>query len=115
MTTSLTLIAADIGNVNTKYRRQGGAWEIAPSLVRMLSGRTGYSFTSDTPLRPLVYLSGPAGAGIAGATRGTCCCSMVSGAVGAYGCAASTCSRRARAAGIFVRPNPIRKCGLGRS
>jgi hypothetical protein len=46
MTTPLTLIAADIGNVNTKYRRQGGAWEIAPSLVRMLSGRAGYSFTA---------------------------------------------------------------------
>jgi Actin like proteins N terminal domain len=61
MTTPLTLIAADIGNVNTKYRRQGGAWEIAPSLVHMLSGHAGYSFTADTPVRPLVYLSGPAG------------------------------------------------------
>lgn len=55
------LIAADIGNVNTKFRRQGGAWEIEPSLVRMLSGRAGYSFTNDAPVRPLVYLSSPAG------------------------------------------------------
>lgn len=61
MNTTLTLIAADIGNVNTKYRRQSGDWEIEPSLVRMLSGRAGYSFTNDTPVRPLVYLSGPAG------------------------------------------------------
>lgn len=61
MTAYPTLIAADIGNVNTKFRRQGGAWEIEPSLVRMLSGRTGYSFTNDTPVRPLVYRSGPAG------------------------------------------------------
>jgi len=61
MTTTATLIAADIGNVNTKFRRQGGAWEIEPSLVRMLSGRAGYSFTNDIPVRPLVYLSGPAG------------------------------------------------------
>jgi hypothetical protein len=61
MNTTLTLIAADIGNVNTKYRRQSGAWEIEPSLVRMLSGRAGYSFTNDTPVRPLVYLTGPAG------------------------------------------------------
>ena len=61
MTTTSILIAADIGNVNTKFRRQGGAWEIEPSLVRMLSGRAGYSFTNDIPVRPLVYLSGPAG------------------------------------------------------
>ena len=47
--------------MNTKYRRQSGDWEIEPSLVRMLSGRAGYSFTNDTPVRPLVYLSGPAG------------------------------------------------------
>lgn len=45
----------------TKYRRQGGAWEIEPSLVRMLSSHAGYSFTNDTPIRPLIYLSGPAG------------------------------------------------------
>ena len=55
MNTPLTLIAADIGNINTKYRRQGGAWEIEPSLVRMLSSHAGYSFTNDTPIRPLVY------------------------------------------------------------
>ncbi|PDW05027.1 hypothetical protein [Candidatus Viridilinea mediisalina] len=61
MTTPPTLIAADSGNVTTKFRRQGGAWTIAPSLVRMLSGRTGYSFTHATPVCPLVYLSGPAG------------------------------------------------------
>lgn len=61
MTTTSILIAADIGNVNTKFRRQGGAWEIESSLVRMLSGRAGYSFTNDIPVRPLVYLSGPAG------------------------------------------------------
>jgi hypothetical protein len=58
MTTTAILIAADIGNVNTKFRRQGGAWEIEPSLVRMLSGRAGYSFTKDIPVRPLVYLVG---------------------------------------------------------
>ena len=61
MSSPLTLIAADIGNVNTKYRRQGGAWEIEPSLVRLFSTRMGYEFTSDTPVQPFVYVSGPAG------------------------------------------------------
>ncbi len=61
MTDTPTLVAADIGNVTTKHRRQGGAWEIDPSLVRMLNGRVGCSFTNDAPVRPLVSLSGPAG------------------------------------------------------
>jgi hypothetical protein len=61
MSSPLTLIAADIGNVNTKYRRQGGAWEIEPSLVRLFSTRMGYEFTSDTSVQPFVYVSGPAG------------------------------------------------------
>lgn len=56
------LIAADIGNVNTKLRRQGGAWELEPSLVRLTSGRQGFSFAGDEhAVRPLVYHSGPAG------------------------------------------------------
>lgn len=46
MSNPLMLIAADIGNVNTKYRRQGGAWESEPSLVRLFSTRTGYEFTT---------------------------------------------------------------------
>ncbi|WP_129678376.1 ParM/StbA family protein [Candidatus Chloroploca sp. Khr17] len=61
MTTTPILIAADIGNVTTKYRHQGGAWAIAPSLVRMLSSRPGYCFITETPVQPWVYLSGPAG------------------------------------------------------
>jgi hypothetical protein len=56
----LTLIAADIGNVTTKFRRHAGPWSIEPSLVRMLSSRIGYSFTNEMPVRPLTYLSGPA-------------------------------------------------------
>jgi hypothetical protein len=41
-----TLIAADIGNVNTRHRQQGGAWEIELSLGRMLSRNTSYSTTT---------------------------------------------------------------------
>jgi hypothetical protein len=56
------LIAADIGNVNTKLRRHGGAWELEPSLVRLTSGRQGFSFAGDEQaVRPIVYHSGPAG------------------------------------------------------
>jgi Actin like proteins N terminal domain len=56
------LVAVDVGNVNTKLRRYGGTWEVEPSLVRMAGARQGFSFTTDeSPVRPLVYLSGPAG------------------------------------------------------
>lgn len=60
MNALLTLVAADIGNVNTKYRRHGGSWAVEPSLVRMVSDRVGYSFTNAVPVKPFVYLSGPA-------------------------------------------------------
>jgi hypothetical protein len=56
------LIAADIGNVNTKLRRHGGAWELEPSRVRLTCGRQGFSFAADDQaIRPIVYHSGPAG------------------------------------------------------
>jgi hypothetical protein len=56
------LIAVDVGNVNTKLRRHGGAWDVEPSLVRLAAGHQGFRFTSDdSPVRPLVYYSGPAG------------------------------------------------------
>jgi hypothetical protein len=48
--------------VNTKLRRHGGAWELEPSLVRLTSGRQGFSFAGDDQvIRPIVYHSGPAG------------------------------------------------------
>ncbi|PDW00926.1 hypothetical protein [Candidatus Viridilinea mediisalina] len=60
-TTPPILIAADIGNVNTKFRRAGGAWVSEPSLVWLSAGRQGFSFRADdAPLRPVIYRSGPA-------------------------------------------------------
>lgn len=53
------LITADIGNVNTKFRRSGESWTLIPSLVR-LPGRAGYSFTDASAPRLFTYGSGPA-------------------------------------------------------
>jgi hypothetical protein len=58
--TDLTLIAADIGNVNTKFRRHGEFWALEPSLVRMAPDRQSYSFTDTQPVRPIIYRDGPA-------------------------------------------------------
>ncbi|NJO81861.1 MAG: hypothetical protein HC828_03160 [Blastochloris sp.] len=58
MTTQL--ITADIGNVNTKFRRAGGDWAIEPSVVRRAPTRQMYSFTTREPVRPLRYHTGPA-------------------------------------------------------
>jgi hypothetical protein len=53
------LVAADIGNVNTKYRRRAQQWIIEPSVVRSPAGAA-FSFTNEAPPRPLRYRSGPA-------------------------------------------------------
>jgi hypothetical protein len=56
------LIAVDVGNINTKLRREGGAWTLEPSLVRLASRTSGFSFSeTSTLVRPLIYHSGPAG------------------------------------------------------
>lgn len=61
MTTTTRLVTADIGNVNTKFRRAGADWTLEPSLVRT-PGRAGYSFTDDGAApRLITYLAGPAG------------------------------------------------------
>lgn len=57
----LILIAADIGNVNTKFRRAAGPWELEPSLVRIALDRMSYSFSEERRIRPLIYRDGPAG------------------------------------------------------
>jgi hypothetical protein len=54
------LITADIGNVNTKFRRGGEQWTSIPSLVRV-PGKAGYSFTDTSAPRPFTYHDGPAG------------------------------------------------------
>ena len=54
-----TLIAGDVGNVNTKLRKCGGPWSVEPSLVRT-PGTGGYSLTEEAGPRPIVYLEGPA-------------------------------------------------------
>jgi hypothetical protein len=58
---ALTIIAADVGNVNTKFRRKGEFWALEPSLVRAAPDRRAYSFNAERPIRPLVYCEGPAG------------------------------------------------------
>lgn len=57
---SSLLITADIGNVNTKFRRGGDQWTAIPSLVRV-PGKAGYSFTDASAPRPFTYHDGPAG------------------------------------------------------
>jgi Actin like proteins N terminal domain len=54
------LIAIDVGNAMTKFRRDGGPWDLEPSLVRT-PDRLGYSFTTEhSAPRTLSYLEGPA-------------------------------------------------------
>ncbi|NJO84223.1 MAG: ParM/StbA family protein [Blastochloris sp.] len=57
----LQIVAADIGNVNTKFRRRGEFWALEPSLVRAAPDRQTYNFNSTRPIYPLVYCEGPAG------------------------------------------------------
>lgn len=54
------LIATDIGNAMTKFRRHGAGWDLEPSLVRA-PDRAGFSFIEEQSApRPLIYHDGPA-------------------------------------------------------
>lgn len=54
------LVAADIGNVTTKYRNPQGQWCLEPSLVRVAPEVAQFTFTGDRVIRPLRYREGPA-------------------------------------------------------
>lgn len=66
---SLRVVVVECGNFNQKFRKMGGPWVIEPALVRVAPTSDEFTFSPDgdsedgsssTPLRPFVYLSGPA-------------------------------------------------------